>query len=244
MTDIAHIWNDDDELLVAFSVKKPELFADDFIPGINVGMNTGEPEERILEKRAYLLAGLGINTNQVVLAHQVHSTEIHYATDPETVEGADGFVTDRKNLALAIQVADCAAVFMADRENRVIGAAHAGWRGAADNIISRTIEMMHEKGARISNLESWIGPCIGTDRFEVGEEVACHFSDEFILRESYRKPHINLKGVVRRQLEDCGITRDRIYVDPGCTYEEPELYYSFRREKERSGRMMGLIMLR
>jgi polyphenol oxidase len=238
------IWTNDQDLLVAFSSKKPELFKEDPVPGINVGMKTADSEERVWEKRSFFLNTLGLDRDQVVFANQVHGSEIHYAETPGIIEGVDGFVTRKRNLALAIQVADCAAVFIADRVNGVIGAAHSGWKGAAGNIIPKMIGKMMAEGASIPDMDCWVSPCIGTSRFEVGEEVAQLFPGNFVIRNGTEKPHIDLKGVVRSQLIESGLLGDRIYIDPGCTYDETDLYYSYRREKEKSGRMMGIIMLK
>jgi YfiH family protein len=238
------IWNQDDDVLVAFSAKQAGLFPDDSIPGINLGLNTAEDRHRVWQKRELFLEKLGISVSSVVFARQIHSADVHYVSEPGTVDGVDGFVTDRPGLALAIQVADCAAVFLADRTNGVIGAAHAGWKGAAGNIVINTVTMMQSKGALPENMRAWISPCIGATRFEVGEEVAGQFPADFVLRTGFQKPHIDLKGFVQSQLLHCGLAGDRIYTDTGCTYDDSEQFYSYRREKDKAGRMMGLIMMR
>lgn len=238
------IWNEDDELLVAFSARQAGLYPHDTIPGINVGLNTAEDQNRVWQKRVQFLEKLGIPVSSVVFARQIHSANVQYVTGPGTVDGTDGFITDRPGLALAIQVADCAAVFIADRSRRVIGAAHAGWKGAAANILGNTVSMMQSAGASPENMHAWISPCIGSSRFEVGEEVAEKFPAEFVLRTDFKKPHIDLKGFVRSQLMLCGLAGDQIYTAPGCTYDDPERFYSYRRDKDSAGRMMGLIMMR
>jgi polyphenol oxidase len=238
------IWHEDEALLVAFSARQSGLYPDDTIPGINVGLNTAEDQNRVWQKRAQYLEKLGIPVSSVVFARQIHSANVLYITESGTVDGADGYITDQPGLALAIQVADCAAVFIADRSRGIIGAAHAGWKGAAANILLNTVSMMKSKGAKTENMQAWISPCIGTSRFEVGEEVAEMFPSEYVLREGFEKPHIDLKGFVRSQLMQCGLPGDRIYTDPGCTYDDSERFYSYRRDRDRAGRMMGLIMMR
>lgn len=238
------IWSEDDELLVAFSTRQKGLYPDDTIPGINVGLNTAEDQNRVWQKRSQFLEQLGIPVSSVVFARQIHSSTVHYVTNPGTVDGADGYITDRPGLALAIQVADCAAVFIADRSRGVIGAAHAGWKGAASSIIKKTVSMMQSKGAKPENMQAWISPCIGVTRFEVGEEVAELFPSEYVLRAGFKKPHIDLKAYVSSHLMQCGLAENRIYTDPGCTYDDSEQFYSYRRDKERAGRMLGLIMMR
>ncbi|MFU8859983.1 MAG: peptidoglycan editing factor PgeF [Cyclonatronaceae bacterium] len=238
------IWHNGQNLIVAFSQRQADLYPGDLIPGINLGLNTNEDAARVFEKREWFLNTLDIPVSSVAFARQVHSADVLYVKRPGTVDGADGFVTDQNGLALAIQVADCAAVFLADLAGGVIGAAHAGWKGAAGNIVLNTIAQMQAKGAKPDNMRAWISPCIGTARFEVGDEVAGQFPEEFVNRTGFKKPHVDLKGFIKSQLLISGLAGDRIYTDPGCTYDDSERFYSYRRQKERAGRMMGIIMLR
>lgn len=238
------IWHRDENLLVAFSQRQADLYPEHNIPGVNLGLNTDEDAARVIKKREQFLKELGIAVSDVVFARQIHSAGVQYVTRPGTVDGTDGFVTDCSGLALAIQVADCTAVFLADTAAGVIGAAHAGWKGAAGNIVLNTLALMQAKGAKPENMQAWISPCIGSSRFEVGEEVAREFPEEFVHRTGYKKPHVDLKGFVRSQLKNFGLAEDRIYTDPGCTYDDSEKFYSYRRQKKKAGRMMGLIMIR
>ncbi|MBO6586464.1 MAG: peptidoglycan editing factor PgeF [Gracilimonas sp.] len=212
------------------------------IPGLNLGLNTAEKASAVLENRQRLLKEIGLDENQIAYGVQVHKTDIKEVIEGGIYEGTDGFVTTKSGLALAIQVADCAAVLLADSENKVIAAAHAGWRGAVADIVPKTIRKMKALGAEPEYIKVYVSPCISLQNFEVGEEVATEFPDRFVDRTNYAKPHVNLKAFIRQQLIDEGIESDHIEIDDSCTIED-ENYYSYRRQKDNSGRMMGIIKL-
>ncbi len=103
---------------------------------------------------------------------------------------------------------------------------------------------MKEAGAEPSRMRAFVSPCISRRHFEVGTEVAELFPDKFVDYESFDKPHINLKAFLEYQLMECGLAEGRIEVHAGCTVADKNSYYSYRREKEKSGRMMGIIRLK
>ncbi len=212
------------------------------IAGLNLGLNTEEAEDVIMANRERLLNELGLDAHQIAYAVQVHKTNIEFVEHGGTYPNTDGFVTTQQNLALAIQVADCAAILFGDPVNKVIGAAHAGWRGAAGNIVPKTIAKMKELGAEVKQMKVYVSPCISTANFEVGDEVAEQFPDQFVDRTHYEKPHVNLKEFIRDQLLSEGMMESKIELDISCTIDD-EKFYSYRRQKEKSGRMMGIIKL-
>lgn len=212
------------------------------IPGLNLGLNTDEEDEIILQNRKLLLDEIGLEAHQIAYAIQVHKTRVEEVTHGGTYPNTDAFVTAEPNLALAIQVADCAAVLFGDPKNKVIAAIHAGWRGAAGNIIPKTLEKMMTLGAEIKNIKAFISPCISLENFEVGEEVAAQFPDKFVDRDHYQKPHVDLKEFIRFQLLELGMKESKIELDMHCTIND-ERFYSYRRQNEKSGRMMAIIKL-
>lgn len=212
------------------------------IAGLNLGLNTQEAREVIMENRTQLLNYFGIAPDNIAMANQVHKTKVSYVDKGGLYPETDAFVTDVLGLALSIQVADCAAILLGDGRNKVIAAAHAGWRGAADGITSKTISRMQEKGARPEYIKAFISPCISLAKFEVGEETAARFPDEFVDYTSYQKPHVDLKRFIKHELLKAGILEQHIETDAGCTVSE-ERFYSYRRQKNMSGRMLGIIKL-
>jgi len=217
---------------------------DGSIPGLNCGYNTSAPRDEVDQNRQQLLETLGWEPEQVAFADQVHGHRVRVVDTGGTWPETDGLITTRRGLLLAIQVADCAAVLISDREGRAVAALHAGWRGAVSGIVPEAInEMLHVSGATPEQLVAWISPCISQERFEVGEEVAEQFPEIFVRREGVARPHVDLKGYVRKQLLDAGLETGRIRTDPGCTFNNSGRYYSWRRDRQKAGRMLAMIGL-
>lgn len=213
------------------------------VKGLNLGSNTADPPGRVARNRRRLCRALDLDEKWLALAEQVHGTRVRTVTEGGTYPGTDGLVTRVPGLTLGIQVADCAALLLWDPEAKVVGAAHAGWRGAAGDIVEVTLRAMEREGAEAGRMRAFVSPCISTDHFEVGEEVAELFPAEFVRRGDFAKPHVDLKGFLQGQLTGEGVPAGHVEVHSGCTYSDPD-YYSYRRQGDRSGRMMGLVALR
>ena len=234
-----------DEIRAFFTLKNKDFGQDEAsIKGLNIGYNTEEDPEIVTRNRRKILHEFGIDSNWVAFANQVHSNRVLKVTEGGTFAKTDALVTQVPGLALAIQVADCGAVLIADPKSQIIAAAHAGWRGAAGDIVPRTLKKMDALGAELHNCFAFISPCISAENFEVGHEVAEQFPEPFVDAHSYKKPHVDLKGYLAHQLTSAGVKQSRIEVHPGCTIMQAEQYYSYRREKDKSGRMMALIQLK
>ncbi|MBO6524503.1 MAG: peptidoglycan editing factor PgeF [Balneolaceae bacterium] len=213
------------------------------IPGLNVGFNSNERQDILLHNLSLLSSELRMKPSNLALAEQVHKTNIKVITKGGIYPETDAFVSKTPGTALGIQVADCGAILFGDATNKVVGAAHAGWRGAVDGIVLKTIGKMLELGAELNHIKVFVSPCIAKHNFEVGDEVAEKFADHLVDREHYTKPHVDLKGLVKEQLLESGIDENHIEIDERCTIDHEELFYSYRREKEKSGRMVGIIKL-
>lgn len=214
------------------------------ITGLNLGFNTSENKEQVAENRLSLLSSLDLDSDWIAYADQVHGTRIRFVSGGGTYPGTDGLITRVPELVLAIQVADCAAVLLWDSQNSVIGALHAGWRGAAGEIVSLGVEKMIAEGAESANIKAYVSPCISKKNFEVGHEVAKQFPDEFVDYDSFSKPHVDLKGVIKNQLITKNISEANIEINQNCTVADAYLFYSFRREGKKSGRMLALIQIK
>jgi|TARA_R100000963_G_C4643387_1_gene107172 YfiH family protein len=212
------------------------------IRGLNLGLNTSEKASVVLSNRQSLINQIDVEPDKIAYAVQVHKTDVREISKGGVFEDTDGFVSNTPGLALAIQVADCAAILFGDDKNEVIGAAHAGWRGAAGGIVPETISKMKSLGAESESIKVFVSPCISLENFEVGEEVASEFPDQFVDRTNYAKPHVDLKAFIKYQLLNEGINEQNIEIDASCTISN-ENFYSYRRQKEQSGRMMGIIKL-
>lgn len=213
------------------------------IPGLNLGLNTAENKELVTKSRLELLSNLDIDQDWVAYADQVHSNRVQFVIEGGIYPSTDGLITKVPGLTLAIQVADCAAILLWDSDSKIIGALHAGWRGAAGNIVPKGIKKMTDQGADPQKIKVFVSPCISLKNFEVGQEVADQFPDEFVDYERFEKPHLDLKGFLNHQMTEAGIPESQIEVREGCTVEDAEKFYSFRREDKQSGRMMALIQI-
>jgi NADH dehydrogenase [ubiquinone] 1 alpha subcomplex assembly factor 7 len=221
---------------------------------LNCGPGSNDVRNHVLENRARALGELAPDATLVTL-YQVHSARVVTVTEPWVLgEGpkADAMVTDRRDLALGILTADCAPVLFADAEAKVIGAAHAGWKGALAGVTDQTILAMEALGARRERIAAAIGPCIGQANYEVGPEFRAAFLEQnpdnarFFIA-SGREAHFrfDLEGYVVHRLKEAQIGS----VEPlsACTYARESEFFSFRRATHRSepdyGREISLIVL-
>gem|GEM_PF-184007 len=185
----------------------------------------------------------------VVLLRQTHSSVVHAepaasAAMPERLEG-DALVGDRENRLLGVRTADCGALLLVDPRNRVAAAVHAGWRGAAARIVGKAVERLAaDYRCDPGDLEALIGPCIGADRYEVGEEVAEQFDAGHLSRpEGAARPFLDLVSANRAQLIDAGLRPESVVAAGLCTYQREELFFSHRRDGAAAGRMLSVIGL-
>lgn len=174
---------------------------------------------------------------------QVHGTRVVCLDQVVSNPEADAAVTGTKNRVCVIRVADCMPVLLADESATAIGAAHAGWRGLSAGVIENTVQAMGVAGG---NLLAWLGPAIGPQVYEVGEEVRSAFLARDAAAAAAFSPArpghwlLDLYAVARQRLRACGV--ERIFGGGHCTYSEPERFYSYRRDGT-SGRMAALIWL-
>lgn len=234
----------DGRILSWFSLKNQDLIEEgQLIPGLNIGFNSKERHDIILHNLKLLSDEIRTKASDIALAEQVHQTEVKLVSKGGIYSETDAFVSNTPGVALGIQVADCGAVLLGDSWNKVIGAAHAGWRGGVSGIIPKTVQQMVALGAETKRIKAFISPCLAVHNFEVGEEVSAQFPENLVDANSYEKPHVDLKGLIMEHLMFAGVLPRNIECDNRCTIDDEELFYSYRREKEKSGRMLGVIKL-
>ena len=160
---------------------------------------------------------------------QTHSATVHTFDGHFIVPEADAVVTNQKNIALSVVTADCAPVLLADPVANIIGAAHAGWKGAATGIIKNTVSAMVDLGAEVTNITAAIGPCIAQKSYEVGPDLFDQISDNNYFIPSTRDDHhlFDLESFVSDRLWQSGVTKiDPLHID---TYDETNNFFSYRR---------------
>lgn len=219
----------------------------------NMSIAIGDTPRLVDINRTGAAEALGYHRHQLFLLKQVHSNRVHVLVDRPMHDmpiEADAMVTRLPNLALGILTADCTPILLADAQAGVVGAAHAGWRGAVDGIVGNTVAAMVELGADPAKIVAAIGPTISGENYEVGP----HFMDDFVkLRpdgwqhfssRNGARAHFDLPGFVDTELRSAGIgTIERV---GGCTYAHPDRYFSHRyatHQGTKTGRQIAVIGL-
>jgi purine-nucleoside/S-methyl-5'-thioadenosine phosphorylase / adenosine deaminase len=210
--------------------------------GLNLSFNVGDNEANVRENRKRFFESLNIPSESLAAPRQIHSNSIRIADASGTYDGCDGLIGEKKDLFIAISVADCVPVFLFDHETETFAGVHAGWRGSASHIGLNAVSVMQKSfSVNPSNITAFIGPAASACCYDVGSEVAERFQPEFLRSEGNGKFYLDLKAVNRLDLIEAGVRPENIEVHPDCTICKSELYHSFRRDKRKSGRMIGVI---
>ncbi len=225
---------------------------------LNTGYGSDDKPDDITENRKRVANTLGANPSHLLSVHQHHSTDVKIVTTPDNIwdnqnpPKADAIVTSIAGIACSALAADCAPVLFVDPKVRIIGAAHAGWRGALGGITDETIKAMLSLGAKRENICAAIGPCISQKHFEVGPEFVDLFMTEhssavslFVEGKNYRS-HFDIKTYLVRKLLRAGITQAEAF--PACSYGQQTDYFSYRYNSHNGisdyGRNISAIMLK
>lgn len=256
MSDLACLSYDLGAGVTAFSVERnaddATLGGSGRYTGFNVCFYTGDDAAHTALCAGRLAALDGMRDCILVMPRQVHGTDVAVITADNRLQDNnryDALVTAERGVALGINTADCVPVVLADADAHVIGAAHAGWRGAVGGVIASTVAAMTALGADTSRIHAALGPSICPDCFEVGEEVAVRFGPRFTLRSATRphdispRPHVDLRAYVAQQLVDAGIPAAHISGKPPCSRCTPGRWCSARRDGIDSARTLTVIAL-
>ncbi len=205
------------------------------------------------ENRSRVAKWMGVAPDRLASVHQVHSPDVIVVTGPFGKERpkADAMVTTTPGIALGVLAADCGPVLFADAEARVIGAAHAGWKGALTGVLESTIAAMESLGARRERISAELGPSIGQSNYEVGPEFMARFVSHAAGNDRYFKPSskpdhafFDLNRYTVDRLRAAGV--DAGFLNR-CTYADEDNFYSYRRATHRGepdyGRQISAIVL-
>ena len=204
---------------------------------LNGGVGSNDTPAKVDENRARMASALGVAPGRLLTAYQIHSPDVVVAEAPWTRENrprADAIVTRTRALAVGISTADCGPLLFADAEAGVVGAAHAGWRGALSGVIEATVTAMEKLGAKRARIAAALGPTIRQPNYEVGPEFVERFAaadpaNARFFTESERARHrmFDLAGYIAARVERADIAN---FEDLGfCTFAESERFYSYRR---------------
>jgi hypothetical protein len=217
---------------------------------LNLGMRLGDDQALVDENRRLLARHAGYDPEQLQITRHVHGTNVWKVGEPlPSPAEFDGLVCDRPGPVLGAFAADCIPMLFADPRARVIGAAHAGWRGTVGGVAKNVVARMTESGARPEHIRVALGPSIGPCCFEVGPEVVAQFREAFgevpaMVVAGPHKDHIDLRVATRALLERSGIRPENIDDRPPCTKCEADRFFSYRRDGQGGGVHMAFIGMR
>lgn len=216
---------------------------------LNLGRGVNDDPGKVSTNRSEVLQALGLRPAQHVEADQVHGAVVAVVGTADaggSIAGADGLATADPGLALAIHAADCVPLLLADPKRRVVAALHAGWRGTAAGIAVEGVRILVDRfKSNPRDLLVAIGPSIGPCHYEVDEPVIERMRrwawwPEVAAANGRGRWQLDLRAASRRQLLDAGLLAERIEVLDLCTYDHPDLFYSYRRDRV-TGRMAAVV---
>ncbi len=223
--------------------------------GLNCGLGSNDDAATVQKNRARVASVLRFEPADLLTVYQIHSADVVTITERHAYEDApqaDAMVTKTPGLGLGILTADCAPILLADQKSGVIGAAHAGWKGAIGGVLENTVQAMEALGAARGDIHAAIGPTISQANYEVGPEFKARFLEEDASNEKFFEPsskenhqQFDLPGFVHARLSAAGI--GEIIDTACCTYADEARYFSYRRSTHRDepdyGRNISVIGL-
>ncbi len=212
--------------------------------GFNLGYDLGDADERVTANISRFAEALHIEAGDLAVMRQVHGDTITDVSEPGLYDASDALATSQPRVGLTVRTADCVPVILYAPSVQTIAVAHAGWRGTAEHITRKLVEhLVSAYHADAAGMYAYIGPCAGKDFYEVGPEVAALFPEAWV-DSSGERPRIDLKGLNAHQLETAGLLPENIEIDELCTIRDRGLFHSWRRDGERSGRMLATVYLK
>jgi YfiH family protein len=230
------------KVIAAQSTRKGGISPEPFL-SLNLGLSVNDDEQNVWKNRELFFEKLGIAMNEVSRCYQVHGAEVLTVTQPVTNEKYDAQITNIPGIFLAVSIADCTPVLIHDSKNNAVAAIHAGWRGTAGKIVENAMQLMNKNyGTNGKDCKAFIGACISYENFEVGDEVAENFEASFKKFDPLKKKWlVDLKKANQQQLLDWGLKKENIEISDLCTVENNNTFFSHRKEKGVTGRMMAII---
>jgi YfiH family protein len=220
---------------------------------LNLARNLGDAPEAVRENHQRLAVHVGYASECLYEVSQVHGSTVE-SVDPEIAPAmfrareADALWTGVPELAVGVRVADCVPILVAHPKTGAVCAIHAGWRGVVAGVVSRALSVLAEQAeAAPRELLAAVGPHIGPDAFQVGQEVAEALLESVpdvpgVVLARAPRPHVDLGRAVVAQLTRAGLASANVDRVPGCTFSEPERFFSFRRDAQASGRHLAVIV--
>ena len=189
-----------------------------------------------------IVSKVKLEVDNIASCIQTHSNQVQYIDEPGIYKDTDGLITDIKNkIPLVIQTADCVPIFIIDNNRGIIGLVHSGWKGTSKSIILSAISIFSNFGSKLNEIDVYLGPCIKPCCYEIKNDVAQFFDEEFIINNN-NKLFLCLEAKIKNDLLNVGIPNSNIFISEICTYENKS-FCSYRRDKDKAGRMYSIIGL-
>ena len=195
----------------------------------------------IKNNRDDFLESLKFDSRKIIFPHQTHSSNISIVDKSKSYAETDGLISTTKNLGIGILIADCTPVFLFGVKNGHCGVVHSGWKGTASQITTNALKKFISLGNNPLEIKAIIGPSIDKCCFEVGREVARHFSSKNLFSKKGSKLKLDLKSEIYEELMKAGLSNKNIHKDRYCTFCEEEKFFSYRREGALAGRMIAMM---
>jgi YfiH family protein len=221
---------------------------------LNFGYSVGDERAHVEENFRRAAQALGVRAEAVLVLSQVHGNRVVRVESGQQraellAHEGDALIAASGDIACGVRTADCVPILLADPDSGSVAAVHAGWRGTVQRIAEQAVGELERLGARRSRLLAAIGPHIARAAFEVGEDVAAELQGASTATAAVEvrpgaRPHADLRRIISAQLQEAGLEPRAIDQVEGCTVEEPERFFSYRRDGAQSGRMLSAIVPR
>ena len=218
---------------------------------LNCGIGSDDNKKDVLKNLKIVSEKIDIN-EKLILLNQLHSNKIYFVNKiPKKKLSGDGLISNARNIAIGILTADCAPIFFFDPKKNIIGAAHAGWKGAYKKIGKKMINYFIRKGSKLNNIFAVIGPCISQKNYEIKNDFKKKFLKQNPKNEKHfkiikNKIYFDLKGYIFRQLKNAGI--NNIEIIKKDTFNPKNNFFSARRSLKKKindyGRNISIIMIK
>ena len=219
---------------------------------LNCGLGSLDNKADIKKNIKIVLNKIGTKSNNLILLNQIHSNKIYYSVKNKKKKlKGDGILTNSKGLALGILTADCVPILFYDSKKNIIGAVHAGWKGAYKKIVTKMIDYLKKKGSKLNDIYTIIGPCISQRNYEIKEDFRKKFlnqsqANKRHFRRENNKIYFDLKGYIFQQLKNIGIKN--IEIIKKDTFDPKNKFFSARRSLKNKiddyGRNISIIMIK
>jgi YfiH family protein len=232
-----------------------------YLESMNLGYSNGDDSKNVDENYNRICNSIGLPVKDLVLTNQVHNTDVKLVIEedkgkgiikPRDYSGIDGFITNKKGIPLVTFFADCVPLYLVDTKNHAIGLSHSGWRGTVKRMGNVTLQAMHQNfGTKAEDIVAVVGPSICQDCYEVSEDVAEAFRDEFtesqltniLYSKGNHKYQLNLWEANRQIFLDAGVKEENIHLSEVCTSCNSDLLFSHRASHGKRGTLAAFLML-